>query len=102
MLNLELLDYWRASTRIQIDPLGFVDQLTRGGPIASNPSSFDARLNLNSDGRRSNVLRGSYEFNNDRSRARGRSADIGITGRFRQTLQVSIGPSYSRSHSTAQ
>ena len=101
-LSLELLNYWRTSLRVQVDPWADDDQLTRGGPMSRNPGAFDARLNLNSDGRRPVVVRGTYGWSNDKSGAWGRNVDLGVSGRFRETLQVSIGPSYSRSHATAQ
>ena len=101
-LSVELLNYWRSSLRLQFDPWTDDDQLTRGGPMARNPGAFDARFNLNSDGRRPMVLRGTYGWSNDKSGAWARNIDVGVSARFRETLQLSIGPSYVRSHTTAQ
>ena len=102
MANVELLNYWRASFRMQADPWTVNDQLTRGGPMAGNPGSFQARFNLNSDARRNVRLNASYGWFTDSRGGWNRQADFGVTARFRQTVQLNLGPSYSRSHSSAQ
>ncbi|HET9949338.1 MAG TPA: DUF5916 domain-containing protein [Longimicrobiales bacterium] len=101
-VNVELLNYWRGTFRVQVDPWTDDDQLTRGGPMARTPSSFQGRFNVSSDGRRSTVLNGSYSWSSDDAGAWSRAADVGLTMRFREMLQVSFSPSWSRSHSVAQ
>ncbi|HSH76748.1 MAG TPA: DUF5916 domain-containing protein, partial [Longimicrobiales bacterium] len=102
MLNLEFLNYWRSSLRIQVDPWTDDDRLTRGGPMARTPSSFQGRLNVNSDGRRAVTARGTYSWGSNAAGAWDRGMQLNLNARFRETLQVSFGPSYSRSHTTAQ
>jgi hypothetical protein len=101
-LNLELLNYWRGSVRLQVDPRTSDDRLTRGGPMAESPGAFDARFNLNSDGRKPLVGRASYSLRNDDADGWSRSASLGFDARLRETFRLSFGPSWSQSRSTAQ
>jgi hypothetical protein len=101
-LSVELLNYWRASVRLQADPWTDDDRLTRGGPMAREPGSFDTRLNLSSDGRKSVTANASYSWVTEDRGGWSRSASVGLNARLRETFRVSMGPSYSRSRSTAQ
>lgn len=101
-LSVELLNYWRSSLRVQIDPWYNDDRLTRGGPIARTPGSWQARFNLSSDSRRRTRVNGSYNHFTDRVGGWGRTIDLGLTARFRETVQFNVGPTYSRSRSMAQ
>jgi hypothetical protein len=102
MLSLELLNYWRTSVRVQVDPWYNDDRLTRGGPMARTPGSWQARFNLNSDSRRATRYNASYSHFNDRAGGWSRSYDFGVSARFRETINLNVGPSYSRSRSRAQ
>ncbi len=101
-LALEFLNYWTASTRIQIEPWTSDDRLTRGGPDARSPSRFSQNVNLNSDSRRAVTGRASYQWGSDDLGGWNRRAQINLGGRFQETLRVSVAPSYSWSYSTAQ
>jgi Domain of unknown function (DUF5916) len=101
-INIELLNYWRASLRLQRDVWTDDDRLTRGGPMARTPPGFQARFNVNSDGRRAIVASGTYASTTDQSGAWSRQLNVGLTARIREAVQLSVGPTYSRSHSTAQ
>jgi hypothetical protein len=101
-VSVELLNYWRSSLRVQVDPWTDDDRLTRGGPMARTPSSFQGRFNLSSDGRRPVTVRGSYGWGSNAAGAWDRQAQLDVTGRFQERLQLSLGPSYSRSYTTAQ
>jgi len=101
-LNLELLNYWRGSVRLQWDPWTDDDRLTRGGPMARQPGAFDTRINLNSDGRKRLVGRASYSRRTTDAGEWSRSASLSVDWRLRETLRLSMGPSYSRSRSAAQ
>ncbi|MEX2049505.1 MAG: DUF5916 domain-containing protein [Gemmatimonadota bacterium] len=101
-LNVEMLNYWRSSVRVQVDPWVDDDRLTRGGPMARNPGSYQVRFNLNSDGRKRLVARASYGWGSDDAESWDRQAQFDLTARIRETLQVSFGPSYSRSFTPAQ
>jgi hypothetical protein len=101
-LSVELLNYWRGSVRVQVDPWYDDDRLTRGGPMARTPGSWQARFNVNTDNRRATRFNASYNRFSDRVGGWSRSFDFGVTARFRETLQLNVGPSYSRSRTTAQ
>lgn len=101
-VNLQFLNYWRGTLRVQIDPWTDDDRLTRGGPIARSPSSFSGRLNLTSDSRRLAVARSTYSWGSDDAGGWNRSVQLNLSARIRETLQISLGPSYSRRRSTAQ
>jgi len=101
-LSLELLNYWRGSVRLQFDPWNDDDRLTRGGPMARAPGAFDARINVNSDGRKRVVGRASYNTRSDDAGGWSRSASLSLDARLKETFRLSMGPSYSWSHSTAQ
>jgi len=101
-VNFELLNYWRSSFRVQVDPWTDDDRLTRGGPMARTPSSFQGRLNLNSDGRRAVTVRGSYGWASNDAGAWDRQVQLDVSARFQERLQLSFGPSYSKSYATAQ
>ncbi|MDH3205392.1 MAG: carbohydrate binding family 9 domain-containing protein [Gemmatimonadota bacterium] len=101
-VSLELLNYWRASLRVQFDPWTDDDRLTRGGPMARQPGARDARLSLNSDGRRTVVGNASYRWNRDDAGGWSRSVSVGLNARLRETFRLSMSPSYSWSRSTAQ
>lgn len=101
-LSLEFLNYWRTSVRLQFDPWYEDDRLTRGGPMARTPGSFDARVNLNSDGRRPVVFGGNVNWGFDDGASWHQSAGVNMNWRFDETIQLRIGPSYSRRYSEAQ
>ncbi len=101
-VSLELLNYWRGSLRLQFDPWTDDDRLTRGGPMAREPGAFDARLNLNSDGRRPLVGRASYRWGSDAAGGWTRQLSVSFDARLRETFRLSFGPSYSRNRTTAQ
>jgi hypothetical protein len=87
---------------VQVDPWTDDDRLTRGGPMARTPSSFQGRLNLNSDGRRAVTVRGSYGWASNDAGAWDRQVQLDVSARFQERLQLSFGPSYSKSYATAQ
>jgi hypothetical protein len=102
MLNLTFLNYWSTSFRVQVDPWTDDDRLTRGGPMARSPGSFAGRVNLNSDSRRAAVARATYSWGSDDAGGWNRRVQFNLNARIKETLQISFGPSYSRSYSTAQ
>jgi len=100
--SIELLNYWSTSVRFQYDPWNDDDRLTRGGPIARSPSGTSVRLRLNSDGRRAAVGSGSFSWSSDVAGGWSRGVQLNLNVRFRETLQIRIGPSYAWSLRTAQ
>ena len=101
-LLLEFLNYWRTSMRIQIDPWTDDDRLTRGGPMARSPSSFAGNVSINSDSRKAVVPRLTYSWRTSDAGDWNRSVELNLSARVREIFQFSLGPSYTRSYSTAQ
>ena len=99
---LEFLNYWRTSVRLQYDPRNDDDRLTRGGPIARSPSRKSVTFRLNSDGRKAAVGSSSFSWSSDDAGGWSRRVQLSLNARFRETLQINVGPSYSWSVSTAQ
>ena len=102
MLNLEFLNYWRGSWRLQWDPYTNDDRLTRGGPMARGPRRFDARLNLNSDGRRAMTVGANVGWGHDTEGSWTRNLGANVNVRLDETVQFRFGPSYSWSHADVQ
>jgi hypothetical protein len=102
MINLELLNYWRGSVRLQWDPYTSDDRLTRGGPMARGPRRFDARVNVNSDGRRAMTVGANVGWGHDTEGSWSRNVGANINVRLNETVQFRIGPSYSWNHADVQ
>ena len=102
MNSLTFLNYWRTTVRLQYDPWNEDDRLTRGGPIARTPARKLVTFRLNSDGRRAAVGSGSFTWSSDEAGGWSRALQLSLNARFQETLQISVGPSYSRSRSAAQ
>ncbi len=100
--SLTFLNYWRTTVRLQYDPWNEDDRLTRGGPIARSPARKSVTFRLNSDGRRAAVGSGSFTWGSDEAGGWSRGVQLSLNARFQETLQISVGPSYSWFRSAAQ
>ena len=58
--SLTFLNYWSTSFRAQFDPWVDDDRLTRGGPMAREPGSFNGRFRLSADSRRTVTTSANY------------------------------------------
>jgi len=101
-LNLDFMNYWRTTMRLQWDPRTRDDRLTRGGPMAHSPKRFDARVTLNSDSRRRVTVGTNVGMNRDEAGSWGRNASMNVNVRPSETIQFRVSPSVSRSFSAAQ
>ncbi len=95
MGRIEFLNYWGTSVRLQHNPRSYDDRLTRGGPIARSPGGSAGNFNVNSDGRRSAVARASYGWGSDDEGGWNRRAQLNLSARFEETLQINVGPTYT-------
>ena len=100
--SVELLNYWTTTVRLQYEPWTEDDRLTRGGPNARTPSRLSGRVNLASDSRRPVTARAAYNWGSDARGGWDRQAQLTLSGRFDEILQINIGPAYRWAHSTAQ
>ncbi len=100
--RIELLNYWSTSARILYTAWSDDDRLTRGGPMARSPGGWSGTFSVNSDSRRAAVVGGRYGWGSDDGGGWSRNVQLNLSGRFEETLQIDLGPSYSRSRSAAQ
>ncbi len=100
--NLRTLDYWtfRGFTHIYFPALD--DRLTRRGPIAKRPGWTSAGLFVVSDGRK--PFSSSVFLATDQYQYGGWSYTANVSGVVRTSSRwnLTIGPNFSRRHSTAQ
>ncbi len=100
--DAELLSYWGGSVFLGYNTEFFDDRRTRGGPLMKSLPSKFIFLSFNSDTRRD--FYGFLSLFADRGNSGGwdYSATLTLSWRVTKALNVSLGPSYSRNHSTAQ
>lgn len=100
--NFTLLNWWDLGVSLGYTPRAHDDATTRGGPLMTQPASWDAGVSLNTD-RRDRIT---YEAGIDleRGRAGGRTVelDVGVQARPTDHLALSFSPSYRRSTDPAQ
>ncbi|MBI4545610.1 MAG: hypothetical protein HY703_10465 [Gemmatimonadetes bacterium] len=98
----QLANYWWINGMAIHRPETFDDRLTRGGPVVRRAANWFVAANLNTDWRKPVVLGffPSYGWNAEGSH----SSNLGMDLRLKPTssFAVSLGPSFSRSGSTAQ
>ena len=70
--------------------------------MARSPSQFSRNFSVHSDSRRAVVARGNYASGSDDGGGWSRNVRFNLGARFGETLQVDVGPSYSRSRTAAQ
>jgi hypothetical protein len=97
-----LSSYWTYNGTFNYTPSALDDRATRGGPLLRTQRSWSADLNFGSDQRQKFyfTLTGHDEGNAQGSYAR--SAGITLNARPSSSLQVSISPTLTRSHSHTQ
>lgn len=100
--SLTFLNYWSTSFRAQFDPWVDDDRLTRGGPMAREPGSFNGRFRLSSDSRRTVTTSANYSWTSYDAGAWNRQVSFNASARVSERWTFSVGPSYSRSHSVSQ
>jgi hypothetical protein len=78
------------------------DKFTRGGPLASQPPSWNVNANVGSDSRKVVSFYGNADYS--RAASGGTGWDLGTTADYRpaSNLHLIFGPSLSRQNSTAQ
>ncbi|MCA1734320.1 MAG: DUF5916 domain-containing protein, partial [Acidobacteria bacterium] len=97
-----LRNYWQPRMRLLAWGEAYSDRLTRGGPVAKVPGGWKAELEIGSDERQtlSFELEGELEEAGDGSYSR--SIELEVGAHPWSNLQLSVEPSYSRSHEAAQ
>jgi len=100
--QIQTLNYWNVSTYWIHRPEIFDDRLTRGGPVVRRPGRDDWFLNVNTDTRRRIVVNATGQVGCNREGYCNRSLGAQVQVRPSSNVQLSVGPSWSRSASGAQ
>ena len=100
--QITFLNYWGVGLRFEWIPETYDDRLTRGGPLARSPEGLLGRINFNSDTRRNVTYRGTINVSQDDGDSWAQSISGGIDLRPRENWQISIGPNWTRGHTSAQ
>ncbi|HKS25167.1 MAG TPA: DUF5916 domain-containing protein [Thermoanaerobaculia bacterium] len=96
------LNYWTANVSLFLTAPAFNDRLTRGGPVVRTPASWSSDYSVGSDSRKSFSagLNGHVDHAEDGSYSR--SLGVTFTARPHSNMQISVGPTLSRSHDHTQ
>ena len=100
--RIELLNYWSTSVRLLYLAPSEDDRLTRGGPMARSPGGWSGNASVNSDGRRAAVVSARYNWGIDDAEGWTQDLQLNVSGRYEETFQFDIGPSYAWSYAPAQ
>jgi len=97
-----LKSLWFMGGGLTLQPEFMDDRLTRGGPLASNPAGWSTNGYIGTDSRK--VVSASLSMNGGRDVTGYRSlgASLSVQARPSSAVQVSVGPSWNRTHSVAQ
>jgi hypothetical protein len=95
-------NYWTYSTSLFLTADAFSDRLTRGGPLARVPGEWSSDASVGTDERKkfSAQLNGHLEGSRDGSYTH--TIGLNVTARPSTNLQISTGPSLTRSHDHTQ
>ena len=100
--RIELLNYWSTSARLLYLAPSEDDRLTRGGPMARSPGGWSGNVSVNSDRRRAAVVSARYNWGSDDAGGWTRDVQLNLSGRFEETFQFDVGPTYAWSYGAAQ
>jgi Domain of unknown function (DUF5916) len=78
------------------------DRLTRGGPLARQPTNWDVRLTLTSDSRKTTKLTGNFTQSWTAAHEHQTKADLTLSVRPSSALHLSIGPTFLRNRTLSQ
>ncbi len=78
------------------------DRLLRGGPLARSPGAWNANGSVTTDSRWPVIVGLAGSYRRDASGAESRGVDLSFDARPASNLHVTVGPSLSTAHSTAQ
>jgi hypothetical protein len=101
-VNWTSLNYWNVNGGLNARWRVQDDRLTRGGPSADSPGGGNWFMNVNSDGRKVISIGFGTNTNWSHGGSRNRNANLNVTIRPSARVNVSLGPSWNRSHNPAQ
>jgi hypothetical protein len=95
-------NFWMSSTAIGAHPETDDDRLTRGGPVARQPGGWSVSQWIASDQRKPYNLSGNFTYARNARGGWGIIPSLGVTVRPTPAVEVSVEPSYRRTHAVAQ
>jgi hypothetical protein len=95
-------NFWMSSTAISAHPETDDDRLTRGGPVARTPAGFSISQWVSTDQRKPYNLSANASYAWNARGGWGVFPGLGITVRPNPAVEVSLQPSYRRTHAVAQ
>jgi hypothetical protein len=94
--------YWNYRASLFVTPGSFSDRATRGGPLVRTAASWSSDLSVSSDDRKKLSYGWSGHFEGNRDKTYSRTLGVLLTARPASNLELSLQPSYTRSHDTNQ
>jgi len=98
----QLHNFARVSGHFSYNPAKMNQRLTRGGPLTRDPPGYSGSFNYSTVNQASVTWRLGAQYGRDRSGAWQRGTEFSLKFRAGEKLDVSIGPSFDQSRSTAQ
>jgi hypothetical protein len=95
-------NFWQYRTALFVNSGAFSDRLTRGGPLARTAAGWSSDLSLDSDDRRKLTYGMSAHLEGSRDHSYVHTAGLTLTARPVSNIQLSLQPSYTRSHDYTQ
>ena len=95
-------NFWMSSTAISVGPETDNDRITRGGPVARSPSTFQVSQWIGTDQRKPYSVNMNMSYATNGRGGRGFFPGIGVTFRPSSAMEVSLEPSYRLTHAVAQ
>ena len=92
ILSAQLSNFWDFQVRGDYTPPAYDDRLTRGGPLARQPTFGDVRLTLNSDTRKTTRLSANLTQSWTAADEHQTEADLTLSVRPTPALRLSLGP----------
>ena len=93
---------WGFNLRGFLQPETFDDRLTRGGPVARSPTTYNLLFQPFSDRRQPVFGDATFLFRWDESGRIERTIEVGLTGRLSSAVEVRLAPSFSYEFRTGQ
>ena len=97
-----LANFWDFQLRGDYAPPVYDDRLTRGGPLARQPTNWDVRLTLTSDSRQTTKLTGNFTQSWTAAHEHQTKADLTLSVRPSSALHLSVGPTFLRNRTLSQ
>ena len=100
--RVQLPNFSSFDGRLSYNPTTLNPQLTRGGPLTESPPGYSASLDFSTASQSRVSVRTGVAYGEDRSGAWQRNANLRLTLRTGEKLDLSLGPTFEQSHTTAQ